>query len=596
MEYPLEERIGAHEFFTNREKELAYFESWVGDIERKAALSSALISHRKVGKTALLQRLYNQLFKQHGKVIPFLLEIEEENRTLDEFSRIYYMAFISQLLSFKKQEWLGISYAPEKMLEVSMELKLAYVTEDIKQWQLHTQYGGSVLWRFTREAPHRLAELSGERFLVMIDEFQNINQYIYQAWPAIPENQMASLAGSYLGTVESKIAPMLITGSQVGMLMKLIYRQLPKRFEFYFLEKFDAPNFLELGYKLSTLYGIPVTNECLMAAYSLLGGHPAYLRDVFRSKYPDKDLTTINGLYETYLFEAGHFQGRIRAGWEEYLDAALDQINQVHAKKIVLFLAKHNDREWTRMEIKEHCGLAEMSDQELEQKLQALVAGDLIAQGRTSVDYQGLGDPTFEKVFRLKYEKEIEQTSFEAIRQDMLGKFEEENQKLKTRLAARTTEANVLRGELNQIKGKIGEMLIKAVIRRHSESGRYFAADDLGNNAEKIRFPRFREIAAYTFVSHDYDIKLDILCRPVDALEWGLAVEVKNRDTKQTDVAEVEKFAAALQALQPRLGEIGAAKLQGLIYSFNGFQELALAKLDALGIWHWDFATLDSLS
>jgi hypothetical protein len=333
-----------------------------------------------------------------------------------------------------------------------------------------------------------------------------------------------------------------------------------------------------------------------MAAYSLLGGNPAYLRDLFRSKYPDKDLTTTNGLYETYLFEAGHFQGRIRAGWEEYLDAALDQINQVNAKKILLFLAKHNDREWTRMEIKERCGLAAMSGQELERKLQALVAGDLIAQGHSSLYYRGLGDPTFEEVFRLKYQEEIEQISFEAIKQDMISKFEAENRKLKAQLAAETTEANKLRGRLNQIKGEIGEMLIKAVIRRHSESGRYFAPGDLGNNAEKIRFPRFREIGAYTFMSHDYEFKLDILCRPVEASEWGLAVEVKNRDAKQVDVAEVEKFTAALQALQSRLGEIGATKLQGLVYSFNGFQESALAKLDELGVWHWDFAALDRLS
>jgi hypothetical protein len=36
------------------------------------------------------------------KVIPFLFEIEEQNRPLDEFSHIYYASFISQLLSFKK--------------------------------------------------------------------------------------------------------------------------------------------------------------------------------------------------------------------------------------------------------------------------------------------------------------------------------------------------------------------------------------------------------------------------------------------------------------------------------------------------------------
>jgi hypothetical protein len=594
MAYPLEERIGKPELFTNREADLAYFDSWVRDIEKKAAISTAIVSHRKVGKTALLQRLYNLLFDRNGKVIPFLFEVKEENRLQDDLSRMYYASFISQLLSFKKREWLGRSYVPEELLEVSTQMKLGYVTDDIKSWQRHAEIGGPNLWTFTHEAPDRLAQISGDRFLVMIDEFQYLNKHIYRTWPAIPENQITTLAGSYLGTCESKIAPMLITGSAVGMLMRLIRQQLPKRFEFYFLEKFKEADYLELGYKLSALYGVPVTDECLLSAHRLLGGHPAYLRDIFRSKYPNKDLTTEQGLYETFLFEAGHPKlGRIRAGWEEYLDLALDEINQINAKKIVLFLAKHHDREWSRKEIKDRCGLTEMTDQELERKLQALVAGDLIAQGHSSIYYQGLGDLTFDKVFRLKYQEEIEQTSFDLIQQELLSKFEEENQKLKSALAAKTTEANKLRGELNQKKGEIGEFWIKALLRYYSQRQRYFAAGELGNNAEAIRLPRFREIETYACVSQGREIKLDVFCRPAQPEDWYLAVEVKNRSARPVSVEEVENFAAALQALQEHLG---AVQLKGLFYSFNGFQQPAIAKLRELGIFYWDFQTLDHLS
>jgi len=75
--------------------------------------------------------------------------------------------------------------------------------------------------------------------------------------------------------------------------------------------------------------------------------------------------------------------------------------------------------------------------------------------------------------------------------------------------------------------------------------------------------------------------------------DWFLAAEVKNRSAKQVSVEEVEKFAASLQALQEHLG---AVKLQGLFYSFNGFQEPASAKLRELGIFYWDFETVDRLS
>jgi hypothetical protein len=351
---------------------------------------------------------------------------------------------------------------------------------------------------------------------------------------------------------------------------------------------------LELGYRLSALYGVPTTDECLLLAHRLLGGHPAYLRDLFQSVYKAKDLATPPGVYDTFLFEVGSpKQGRIRAGWEEYLDLAFDEINQNNAKKIVLFLAKHHEREWTRMEIKERCGLTTMDDRELERKLQALVDADLIAQGRTSLDYQGLGDTTFDKVFRMKYEKEIEQTSFEAVKQNIIAEFEQANRELKAALAAKTHEANVLRGELNQKKGEIGELWVKSIIRHHSHRGRYFDAGELGSNSEKIRLPHFREIEAHPFSRHGEKIEIDVLCEPAQADEWHLAVEVKNRQAKPVSAEEVEKFAFKLQAFKEHRPEV---KLQGLYYSFNGFQPAALERLRELGIYWWDFDTLNRLS
>jgi len=595
MEIALEERIGAREFFTNRQDELAHFNSWISDIDRKAAISTAIVGYRKVGKTALLQHLFNQLLgKKESKVIPFLFEIREHAFHIDEFSRLYYLSFISQLLAFKKRQWLGTLNSLEKLLKISAELRLDYVTEDLMEWQRHAEVGGAILWTFTNEAPHRLAEISGERILVMIDEFQYINKYVYQAAPFTPENQLTTLAGSYLGTSESRIAPMLVTGSAIGMLLNLIYRLLPKRFKFYELKKFKEQDFIELGYKLSALYEVPASDECLLQAHRLLDGHPAYLRDIFDSQYEKKDLTTTERLYETYFFEVQNpKRGRILAGWEEYIDLAFEQVNGRHAKKIVLFLAKHSDRDWSRMEIKERCGLGDMDDLELERKLQALVAGDLITPGRSPLYYQGLGDSTFAKVFRLKYEEEIEQISFETTTQNMRREFEEANRQLQEALAAKTVEANQLRGALNQKKGEIGELWIKSIVKSYSKRGRYFAPGELGNNTEKIRLPRFKEITPYSFVRGEQRIDLDLLCRPAQKDELHWAVEVKNREVKQVSVNDAEKFAADLQALKEHLG---AAALQGIVYSFNGFHAAALEKLLELNIFWWDFETLEHLS
>jgi hypothetical protein len=175
----------------------------------------------------------------------------------------------------------------------------------------------------------------------------------------------------------------------------------------------------------------------------------------------------------------------------------------------------------------------------------------------------------------------------------MIREFEEANHRLKEELAAKTQEANRLRGELNQKKGEIGELWIKSLIRRHAHDQRYFAPGELGNNAEKVRFPRFREIDAYAFAAGDEKINFDIFCRPYEKQEMHWAVEVKNREAKKVSVEEAKKFAESLQALRSRLS---GAQLQGLFYSFNGFQPEAIEKLGELKIFWWDFEKLERLS
>jgi hypothetical protein len=63
---------------------------------------------------------------------------------------------------------------------------------------------------------------------------------------------------------------------------------------------------------------------------------------------------------------------------------------------------------------------------------------------------------------------------------------------------------------------------------------------------------------------------------------------------KKVSIDEVERFAEKLQAYREH--EKGKIELQGLYYSFNGFQGEAIARLHELNIYWWDFDTLDRLS
>ncbi|MCP4395738.1 MAG: hypothetical protein GY801_00295 [bacterium] len=75
MQIYLKERIGKPELFTGRKQELASLLKWIDGIKKEISKSTALLSRRKTGKTALLERLYNLTFDKHDQVIPFYLEI-----------------------------------------------------------------------------------------------------------------------------------------------------------------------------------------------------------------------------------------------------------------------------------------------------------------------------------------------------------------------------------------------------------------------------------------------------------------------------------------------------------------------------------------
>ncbi|WKV10131.1 hypothetical protein Q2T46_06780 [Thermoanaerobacterium sp. CMT5567-10] len=87
----------------------------------------------------------------------------------------------------------------------------------------------------------------------------------------------------------------------------------------------------------------------------------------------------------------------------EYISRTLSAVNDKNAKKIVLFLSRNREKEWTRQEIIKNCNLP-YDDREAENKLQMLLKGDLISEGSTSIRYKGMTDDIFYKVFRYKYE------------------------------------------------------------------------------------------------------------------------------------------------------------------------------------------------
>ncbi len=71
-----------------------------------------------------------------------------------------------------------------------------------------------LLWLAVRQTPITVADEQNEFIVQMIDEFQFINSEIY--WDKEKTRLAGDFGAGYLSAAESKIAPLLVTGSWVG--------------------------------------------------------------------------------------------------------------------------------------------------------------------------------------------------------------------------------------------------------------------------------------------------------------------------------------------------------------------------------------------
>jgi len=139
-----------------------------------------------------------------------------------------------------------------------------------------------------------------------------------------------------------------------------------------------------------------VTEVTAFLSAQLAEGNPFYVSSILCSQFPDKDLTTLEGLVRTLEFETLNDNGEIKSTWMTYVNSAFNQVNNKISKNIVLYLCKNRDHEVTRKELLEKLHL-DMTDGELEFKLKALIKADIILQGATNYDYHGKWKTSFVK-------------------------------------------------------------------------------------------------------------------------------------------------------------------------------------------------------
>jgi len=572
MKTYLKEKIGNPDLFTGRKKELAWFLKWIDNIKRELSKSMAIISRRKTGKTAFLQRLYNLTFEKNEGVIPFYYELGEGSKWAVEFCKHFFLTFIYQYIAFKTRKPEYIYYLRKSdfnaAVNVAREENLEYLIDLIKEVELSFQEKNiEILWSSVREAPTHLAARQNESIVQIIDEFQFLNSEIYRDEAAT--NCIKDFAAGYMRTAEYKNAPLIVSGSWVGWLRQDLMMMLPGRFTEYDFGNMPMDETIEMVFKYSQMYEIPVTEETAVMIAELSEGNPFYVGSLFTSMCPDMELQTVDGLLSAFEFETRHKTGNIRKTWMEYVHSVFARVNERNAKKIVLYLCKNRNRQVTRKELLEKLDLG-MTDYELEKKLHALVKGDIIEEGDSNFEYQGVGDNVFDKVFRSVYQKEIEAFDDKEIRNEYKALFDEYRQKYRQLL-----------GRMNRMKGAYAEFLIINRLRFHAfrDNDGFKAMTE--NLPEDFRFIDYESVWTYrSSPIEKRDLLIDIYARAKEG-EYAIIGEVKYRDTQKFSEAEAKEFLKKIELLK----ELESVpKYLGVVFSLTGFTREALDFLKAHGM------------
>lgn len=576
--YAMKETIGNPGLFTGRKEVLDFYFKWASEIAEEKSRSSALLARRKFGKSAILQRLYNVLYEQNGPVIPFYFEVREGRKWVKDFSQLFYRSFASQYLSFKlrKPEYIQKPLSLEGIVRLCKEYGFKTVCEFTQDFDQECATSGvDAIWEQAQASPHRLAAVSGEYVAQIIDEFQFLNSEIY--WDEGKQNPADDLAGSYLGLAESKVAPILASGSYVGWLMHLLDFQLPARFRQKELRGFEETEGVEAVHNYSRHFNVPVTEETALLINRLCEGHPFYISVLVRSTYPGKDLTEVKGVLDTLKFEIESKEGEIQGTSGEYIGRAFSRINQRYAKKIALFLAKNKERVYTRPEIKKILKL-EMEEEELEKKLDAMARADIILQGPRPYQYQGINDGVFARVLRFFYECDLEGISEQEYEERIKA---EERQEIRDILAFLQKAGGVYRYH----QGKIAEYCLVSFLNYEAHKDERGFAGRMYEWGRKVEFCRYKSAGRLVFSpAEGRSYEIDIYARPVDEGQ-ALAWEVKNYTDRKVGVGEVKEFEVKLEALRKCEGK----EIEGVFYSASGFSDEAREYLRQQGIYATDY-------
>jgi hypothetical protein len=570
MQYPLTEKIGNPDLFVGREMEFALMNKWLSMIPHRMSKSRVILARRKSGKTVFIQRIFNQLWSDPKlEVIPFFFDIAETKIWYPDFATDYYCAFASQYISFleRNEQLVTRPLELEEIREYGLANSNKHLVGDVDSLLKNKERGfHDSMWKIASSAPHRFAALFDKRFLVILDEFQNITQYVYRDEKCEGQPN-ETLAGSFHSLSESKVAPMLVTGSYVGWLLQIIgkYLEAGRLKHVHFSPYLSEQAGLQAVYKYAHYWQEPITNETAVMINQLCQSDPFFISCVIQNELPNKDLTTPDGVVEVVNYEISARHSEMSKTWNEYLQLTLSQVNDKYAKMLLLHLNKYSDTYWTPKQLKQTLKI-DLGLEQIQHRLITLSEADVIERGVADIEFRGLQDGTLCLILRNRFSKEIEE--FEPL-SDLKSEFSAQIEKLRA-------ENQKLRGMLNNLSGKMAEYQLATAFR----SRKHFALTLFFKEVKDITPLNIINVRERVIFQREDGKGMEIDIVAESKCGRAVLVEVKKTQTKM-GLKAVSAFQEKVDIYQQLFS---ISLILPAFLSLGGFTEEALQFCQTLGI------------
>ena len=420
----------AWEELTDRVEILRELDGWVKNIQRMASGSTAIISPRRLGKSVLLDRLVNTVFfKPEYKVVPFYFKMKREEITLREFILEYATSFYRQYIAYCLQDaslYQNKQVGLKKLIKIKSDHKGIVIAQDfirnfLQEYYCEPRkdYNARIHWENFVGIPEQLASFSGTRVAVIIDEFQDMKFYIHnvdeQELKQIrierdhnPDIRGTDLTASYAYQSQSRKAPMLVSGSAVTMIFRVVMGgPLGGRFDFIRLKPLEFFDGAALLHQVLKIYmpGHTITSENALYASLKVNGHPYYLYCLATSKYKDKSFRNKDTIERIIKYEIE--QGKIYGFWQTHFENNRKYINsdddESLGKKIIYYFTQYNNQPVGINAIAEKLKVPKKA---VEQKIEKLYLADLVY--RTKGRYYSFNDICLMRFIRFVYAMDLE--------------------------------------------------------------------------------------------------------------------------------------------------------------------------------------------